>query len=258
MKITRRTAAKIIIIYIGLVAQLAVGNESSMKWPPVRGLSKLECGELIGPGHHGPFDYRSPPPQAIIANVEMNHFNGHLASMLKGNDYYYGSGGGSVAGGFDYTLRVFPNHHRALKALIDLSQRKKNVQRLNGLNWSVECYFERAIRYIPDDVVVRQIYAMFLNNQGRTSDAEYQIELIIEDAEINPQLAYNIGLFYAKWRKWDMARKFANIAYRGGFNLPGLREILTQNRQWDPNYKFETSVPADTKNITVIEEDKLR
>ena len=49
-----------------------------------------------------------------------------------------------------YTLNVFPNHHRALMALIKLAKKEK-TNRPRDMGYTVECRFDRAERFAPND-----------------------------------------------------------------------------------------------------------
>lgn len=235
-----------LVLSVTWLGSVQAETESDKKfWPGVPGLGPGTCGPLVVMFKHGPFDYRNPPPQAIIENVEQNHFNGHFAAMQRGKDEYFGPGGGWVAAGFHYTLHAFPNHHRALKAMDDYSRKKSFVERPPGAGLPVECYFERAIRFRPEDVVVRFLYANYLEARKRQRDADRELALIVDDALARPQLAYNIGLIYAKRGDFDKAREFARVAYRGGFSLPGLRGILSQQGYWNPSIDESIEKPPD-------------
>ena len=38
-------------------------------------------------------------------------------------------------------------------------------------NWSVDCYFDRAMRFAKDDMIVRMIYADYLGRANREAEA---------------------------------------------------------------------------------------
>lgn len=244
-----------------LLGSVQAETEGAKKfWPSVPGLGPATCGPLVVMFRHGPFDYRNPPPQAIIENVEQNHFNRQFAAMQRGKDKTEKSfslpGGGWVAGGFSYTLHSFPNHHRALKAMDDYSRRKSFTERPPGAELTVECYFERAIRFRPEDVMVRFLYANYLEARKRHRDADRELALIVDDALSRPLLAYNIGLLFATRGDFDKAREFARVAYRGGFNLPGLKGILTQQGKWDPAVDESIQKPPAAIDPTVTPESQ--
>lgn len=231
----------LLVVFCSSSASLAADPVETVRyWPLVSGLGVESCGELFESGRHGPYDYRHPPPQAIIHDVEKHHFTQRLKAMHRGRDEYIpsagtrgGDAGGKVAGGFSYTLHAFPNHARALQAL-DLYSRKKGFdEKPPGAERTVECYFERAIRYVPNDITVRFLYADYLEARGRKDEAIIQINLISKGALDHPMLAYNVGLFYARREEMDKALEYARVAYLGGFALPGLKALLLKSGKWD-------------------------
>ena len=67
------------------------------------------CGVLQNA--YGPFDYRDPVSKRDnLPIVESFHFTPDVESLRHGRS-------GSVLGDLRYTLRAFPNHHRALKSM---------------------------------------------------------------------------------------------------------------------------------------------
>ena len=97
---------------------------------------------------YGPYDYRTNQgPQLKI--VEDYHFTPEVEGLIRGVS-------GALAGEIDYTLRAFPNHHRALAAMMNLSAKMKS-NTLKGANWTVECYFTRALAFRNDDQIARML-----------------------------------------------------------------------------------------------------
>ncbi len=188
------------------------------------------CGELTAT--YGPFDYtdsanRAPagssPPMLDL--VERAHFTPSVEKLIKGNT-------GTLGGDLNYTLMMFPNHHRALISIGNLALRDKNIKP-NGMQYSVECFFDRAIRFKPDDAMVRMIYGLHLSKSGKLDDAIFQS---IESIRLQPENAsfnYNLGLLYAKMKDYENARKYAKNAYRLGFPLQGLKNTLITAGQWN-------------------------
>ena len=74
-----------------------------------------ECGVLENA--YGPFDYRTAEREAKVL-VEERHFPAVVETLTAGST-------GSLAADIDYTLRVFPNHPRALMAMTRLAEREK-------------------------------------------------------------------------------------------------------------------------------------
>jgi predicted Zn-dependent protease len=173
----------------------------------------------------GPFDYRTTSVKQKEI-VERFHFTESVETLSKGQS--------SVAIGADiaYTLRVFPNHSRALIAMADLALRQK-TDRPHGSPYTVACWFERAIRFRPDDGKVRLAYGVALLKRGERDPAIRQLlvadRLLPKDANVN----YNLGLAYFYGKDYVKARERAKDAYALGFPLPGLRDMLVREHQWE-------------------------
>jgi tetratricopeptide (TPR) repeat protein len=178
------------------------------------------CGRLENP--YGPFDFRTTPfPKRDI--VERYHFTTEVATLQRGVS-------GSIGGDIDYTLRAFPNHPRALHSMA-LYGRQLGTTHVPRANWPVECYFERAIRFAPDDPQVRALYADYLIHLKRPQDAKRQLETA-ERFELSPTVAYNLGLAWAELKEYDKARELARRAYAGGIEFTGLRDRLKAAGAW--------------------------
>jgi tetratricopeptide (TPR) repeat protein len=183
------------------------------------------CGELKN--SFGPFDYRKAQTEYTeqITLVHSAHFTSDIENLIKGRS-------GTLGGELDYTLRAFPNHHRALVAIDRLAIREKAII-VPGAKYPVECYFERAMRFVPDDGIVRAAYGNFLFARGKSDEA---LKMFIAAAELQPEDAtinYNLGLAYLKAKNYEQANLHARKAYKLGFPLPGLKNKLIEAGQWD-------------------------
>lgn len=175
------------------------------------------CGSLKNA--FGPFDYRDPlNRQERLPMVEAFHFTPDVESLRQGAS-------GSVLGDLNYTLRVFPNHHRALSAVARYA--------LNGgqFNYSsqipsAECYFQRALVFRPDDEAVRVIYANFLFKGGDRENARKQYEEALRLAPASVEINYVSGLFFVEVGELDRAKSLAKVAYDNGYPLPGLKHKI--------------------------------
>jgi predicted Zn-dependent protease len=138
---------------------------------------------------------------------------------------------GSIASDINYTLIVFPNHPRALLAMSKLSLKTKEP-RPKGARFSIDCYFDRAIRWAPDDPQVRLVYAIHLIHSGQKDAARVQLET----AERNPideaNFQYNLGIAFLDVDDADRALTHAWRAYGLGYDLPGLRIRLEKLGKW--------------------------
>lgn len=183
------------------------------------------CGEMDLPGQFGPFDYTDSNDRLNLPIVETAHFTPDVEKLIKGNTGYLG-------GDLDYTLRAFPNHHRALAAMGKLIVREK-TPKANGARYSAECYFDRAIRFKPNDVVVRMIYGNHLLKAGQPDRAMEQFKVAVSLQPENPNANYNLGLLYVQKKDYEQAKTYAKKAYELGFPLPGLKNKLMAAGKWE-------------------------
>lgn len=175
------------------------------------------CGSLQNA--FGPFDYRDPEARGEPLNlVEMAHFTPSVASLTKGNT-------GSVAGDLDYTLRAFPNHHRALDSVARYALRGGELN-INPSVRTADCYFQRAVAFRKDDETVRMLYANYLAKRGDSGGAREQYEEALRLAPTAPEVNYNAGLFFLTAGDLERAKRLASVAYEGGYPLPGLRNKI--------------------------------
>ncbi|WP_144006725.1 ABC transporter permease [Pelomonas sp. KK5] len=194
------------------------------------------CGPLRPPGQYGPFDYRKDADKLQI--VHEHHFSPQVEMLIRGQE-------GPIGGDLDYVLRAFPNHARALIAMADLGVKDKTVQP-RGAHYQVECYFERAIRFAPDDQVVRMLYVTYLTRLARTQEARTQLRAAEGLAGDNPLTYYNIGLLYFDLKDYDNALTFAHKARALGAQQTGLQQKLTQAGRWAEPAPEAASAPASS------------
>lgn len=184
------------------------------------------CGDLRNP--FGPFDYRQRatlPSELEI--VERFHFTPEVENGIRGaNDSVT-----NLGADLSYTLRAWPNHHRAMISLSAIALRTKAVT-LPGMKWPVECWFNRAVRFAPDDGTAHAIYASYLLTVGRTNPALIELKEAIRMEPENPVINYNLGLVYFKNKDYDLALKHAQKAYSQDYPLPGLKRKLIEVGKW--------------------------
>lgn len=171
----------------------------------------------------GPLDYRTTP-QRTIDFVEVRHFTSAVEQLKHGEK------GGDVASDISYTLTVFPNHPRALRSAAALVRRNGGVKP-PGLDYGVDCWFERALAFRPDDPDVRIVIAFELIRNRREPEAR-EHALAAEPLVNDPRRQYNLGLLFFALKDFERSRQYAKKAYSDGFNLPGLRNKLQQAGQW--------------------------
>lgn len=182
------------------------------------------CGELENP--YGPYDYRRRAEfQENFRLVEHGHFTPDVENGIRGKT-------STIGGDLSYTLRAIPNHHRALNTLAVVALREKSLH-LKGLRYPVECWFDRAIRFTPDDETVYVTYGGYLYALGKTEEAIKIFKTGLSYAPENATLNYNIGLAYLKQRDYAKAQEHGRKAYQNGFPLPGLKNKLIELKKWD-------------------------
>ncbi len=200
----------------------AAGDASAADAPPSTPLPSAIglCGSLSN--GYGPFDFRTDKDKLRI--VEAFHFTTSVETLKEGKS-------GSLGSDLDYTLRAFPNHHRALYAMMRLGERSYAGQP-KGAQYPVECYFERAVRFRADDAQVRVLYGFYLIRGKRTDEARTQFAGAEKLEPSDPQVLYNIGLGYAELKDYDKSLEYAHKAYDAGVTFTGLRDKLKQAGRW--------------------------
>ncbi len=185
--------------------------------------NEFVCGALEA--SFGPFDYRVTPIDRKQL-VEGAHFTREVELLIRGN-----ASGKDPLGDISYTLRVFPNHPRALKSIMEYGITKK-TDNPSGSRWPIWCYFDRAIRFQPDDAQVRMLYGLYLQRKGKFREALLQLDEAQKLAGENANIHYNIGLIYLDLGEFEEALDHAHRAYALGFPLPGLRNRLKRAGKW--------------------------
>ncbi len=179
------------------------------------------CGPLDNP--YGPFDYVTQ--KNLLGVVEKHHFTPRVEALVGGVTSVH------VGEDIDYTLKAFPNHHRALLSLARLGKKTNSSQPV-GLAYAVECYFERALRFRPSDGIVRMIYARYLFQDRRAPQASQQLEQAVAAADDDPFIHYNVGLLYLEHENYALALAHAHKAYALGFAQTALRDRLQLLGKW--------------------------
>jgi Tfp pilus assembly protein PilF len=192
------------------------------------------CGPLTNA--YGPFDYRKER-EGKLHVVEAYHFTPNIENLIRGNS-------GSLGSELNYTLRASPNHHRALMSMMRLVDRLKTEQP-PGSDHTMDCWFDRALRFQPDDTIVRMIFATYLAEHDRKAEAMAQLERATAAAADNAFTHYNIGLVYFDLKEYDKSLQQAHKAMAMGFQRTALREMLQKAGHWeDPPAEPATKVEA--------------
>jgi hypothetical protein len=182
------------------------------------------CGVLDPPNQYGPYDYRTAT-QAQRDLVEGSHFQPLSEALVRSR---FG-GGKKFASDFDYTLRAFPNHPRALIAMSRISIRE-GTPKPNGAQWLVDCYFERGMTFQPDDHMVPLVFAHHLRQTNRPEKAKHYLakaESLVSNKDGAAITFYNIGIQYVELGDLVNAKKMADMEAA----LSGEESKLTQEIQ---------------------------
>ncbi|MET0012475.1 MAG: tetratricopeptide repeat protein [Sedimenticola sp.] len=173
---------------------------------------------------YGPFDYlqrhRFPKELSLVERV---HFTYPVEALIRGKtaiDPY---------GDLDYTLRAWPNHHRALNSYTRYFLEKKNI---GGVRTPPECYFQRAIHFSPKDARTYMLFAMYLQKLKNNDLAKKQYEKALSLKPNDIQILYNYGLCLVEEKEFDKAKEHAIRVYESSFPLNGLKKKLEKAGYW--------------------------
>lgn len=174
-------------------------------------------------------DYRSRNSTEFLKwSIEDNWVNhtGPAINRIQAGEVSHG-----VMADLDFTLRGWPNHLLALKALIDYTL-------AGGKQYEfplIKCYFAHAHRFMPDDVSVFTLEGYLHWKQGDLDQAEKLYLEALRIDESSADVHYNLGLLYFDRSEYEKALTHAQVAYAAGYPLPGLRRKLEEVGGWrDP------------------------
>lgn len=212
---TGRSARSLLVALI-----LVIGNVG------VISAQELGCGPRKL-GEFGPFDYRDTTThEQYLKRVEKYHFGSNIEFLNAGLSP------AKIGSDLDFTLRYYPNHHRALMTLVKFARKTRSAHP-SGMQFGVDCWFVRAANLAPDDARVPLIYGIYLlqSDQDKRAIEELEKARALEEGG-DPNLYYNLGLAYANAGRWDESVEMAQKAYALGHPLPGLRNKLRRAGKW--------------------------
>lgn len=180
-------------------------------------------------GNYGPFDYTNPEHvRTNLGIVEQYHFNADVENLRRGMTT-------DVAGDLAYTLRVFPNHHRALNAMARLWRRdlsRGETPRGISASQTPEYWFEKAMQFAPHDGAVPLLYGIHLHTKKKLDEALKYYKIAEQILPDSGDVQYNLGLLYFEKKDYRLAKLHAEKAYNLGYPLPGLRNKLIDAGVW--------------------------
>ena len=195
------------------------------------------CGELKNT--FGPFDFRDSANANNLLLVETAHFTSNVEQGQGGNS-------GTLGQELFYTLRAFPNHPRALATMSRVALRDNLVQ-IPDMRYPVECFFDRALRFVPEDGQVRALFGQYLYARGQFDRALGFLEQAAKLEPASGPIQYNLGIAYFKLKRYADANLAAQRAYARNFPLSGLRKMLTDAGEWHADVDIGPIEPADGK-----------
>lgn len=214
-------------LVIAAVLSLGLGHREAQAASPT-------CGELAAA--QGPYDYRTESPS--VKFIEGNHFRPEVEALIRGVS-------GPVGADIDFVLRYIPNHHRALLAMTRLAERRQ-WQQPQGATYTVDCYYDRALRFRHDDVIARLLFTAYLIKRDRRDEALAQLARATVDAGDNGFTHFNIGLQYLDLRMFDNAADAARRALALGFTRQELVDRLRAAGQWrESPLPAQANAPSD-------------
>lgn len=217
-----------LIIWSGTTSAEYLANQPlpNPGWPGYD-LTGAPCQEL-GQGY-GPYDYTNPNHRGHnLEIVEGGHFNKDVEMLIKGKT------SSNPWPDIQYTIKAFPNHHRALYAMMRYQLQNSNLK--GAIKPApAECYFQRAIKFKPDDYRVMQLYANYLIKKGYPELAVKTYNRALKIKNAPPEINYSLGLLLLKMNKLDEAVEQAKIAYDGGIKKSKLARKLKEVNRWPIN-----------------------
>ncbi|WP_293264275.1 hypothetical protein [Neptunomonas sp.] len=178
--------------------------------------------------NYGPYDYtqRSQLTKQL-GLVEGAHFNENVESLRGGAKQKY-----NLYGDIDYTLRAFPNHHRALNSVIKLRTLYGAKHYKQKMSTPAECYLQRAINFSPKDASSFMLYGILLHKIGDFDNALIQYKKAEQQSAGSAEIQYNLGLLFIEMERFDEAKVYALKAYAQKFPLKGLMKRLKKSGHW--------------------------
>lgn len=181
------------------------------------------------PRGYGPFDYSKR--QSIRAYdleiVEGRHFTDNVENLIKGETTT------SPFGDLDYTLRAWPNHHRALLSMIHYQLKlDNNLVSDSTATVRAECYLQRAINFSLKDPVPYSLYGYYLKKKGKLEKSEIYYKKAADIEPKNAKIAFSYSLLLIDLKRYEEAMKYARTAYEEGNPPETLRKKLKEIGVW--------------------------
>lgn len=141
---------------------------------------------------------------------------------------------------FDFMLRYFPNHPRALVLMGDVCEAWRTSK------CDMESYLDKAVKMTPENDGIYLAKGVYLQKRGKLKDAidSYKKSLELNSGSANAH--YNIGLAYVANKQYQLANEHAQKAYSMGMPFPALKTKLVAAGAW----KVIEQPPVDAGSAT--------
>lgn len=215
-----------VITLAAILVMTAPAHAREARWVG-EALNGRACNDFIGAEPRANvFDYTDPHDRADqLEIVEQIHFTASIRRLQHPN----------TLNNLEYTLGRFPNHHRALYAMIRYATEAVFAQRAEQ-DWASmyrgresqppECYLQRAMDFARDDHRVRTLAGIYYH---RVDEHERAREAYEQAISMDPDFAlahYSYGLLLTDMEHFEAAQDHARKAYELGYPLEGLRRRL--------------------------------
>lgn len=183
-----------------------------------------------GHRYYGPFDYTNANERSKFLVVEEYHFKPEVENLVSGSTGKY------QQGDMFYVLNAVPNHHRALLTLIryqlNLNKKLSNKNTNQPLRTPVECVFQRAIHFSPNDAATISLLAYYLKEIGQLEKAADLYEKALILSPDNAKIEYAYSLLLIDQKNYDKAVIHAKKAYKIGQPPQALKLKLQKLGKW--------------------------
>lgn len=231
----RLAVITLFLMGVTLPAPAAYAQAGYRKGPAAPWVGKTAEGQKCTGGQPtaGPWDYLQRRKWAgPLASIEEHHFNRNVELLIRGIST-------EPMGDIDFTLRAFPNHHRALTSAVNFRVRNKRWPQTSK-GRQAECYLQRAIAFSPKDPTLHPLLAHVLHRLNKPTQALVSYRKAIADHPRDVMLKYNMGLALTDIKQYKQASRIATEIYAADFPLPALKRRLVAAGEWkEPPAKAE-------------------
>ena len=169
-----------------LLLILAPSIASASKVPIDNTNCGIESGQLVGGvNSYGYLDYIHPADQRELDKANQAYFR----PPDKSDPNAYPTG-------VTKPLRISPNHHQALYAMMTYYKGPRRGKQDEANGYSMECYFKRAHFHSPEDATVYMLHGMYYHWKSEWTNSEEQYMQASKLEPGNVQITYNLGLMY--------------------------------------------------------------